>query len=193
MLIPRNTIYDRREKKGRRAFLREDKLMVEEREVNLKDCKKNSGELRSEDRQGEGREEIVTTAERQKWIHMNREKQKSDELSGKKGQAAEMRLGMECDIKVQESAGSSRRRKCEETEQTPHECQPSSEINDRLMMTRQFNRSRSYSGVNIVNVKGSQKEKHSDILLSGRSAQNRNTRNKGTESNFYNLRNWVRN
>ena len=36
-------------KKGRRAFLRDDKLMVEGRELDLKFCKKNLGNQRSED------------------------------------------------------------------------------------------------------------------------------------------------
>ena len=82
-------------KKGRCAFLRDDKLIVEDRELDLKFYKKNLGNQRSEDFgdcQGGERGETATIAEGQKWNYTREGTQKSDDVSNKNVQVIASRF-----------------------------------------------------------------------------------------------------
>ena len=96
-----------------------------------------------------------------------------------------------------------------EREHVSQECQASKERNDRQQLTRERHRSRSNSGGNAETVRGRKIDNQTDILetdgsshnkisdiqseliLFGQGSHRRVNKNRGTEGNFYNLRNWA--
>ena len=166
--------------KGRQAMLRGDKLIVEGKEWDLNFCKRNWGEHRREDpaeQPGREKGELSTLAETGQWNNIeSRSTHAGGDVSGRI---------------LQVSAGSTNTRKCREREQRSQERHVIKERTDRRLLTRERQRSRSNSGGNAGSCRGRQLDSQSEFLGTEGASQNRITRNKGAEFNFYNLRNWV--
>ena len=166
--------------KGRHAVMRGDKLIVEGRELDLNFCIRNLGEHRREDpgeQPGRERGELSTQAETGQCNNIERRSTHAGgDVSGRI---------------LQVSAGSSNTRTSREREQGSQERQVIKERTDRLLLTRERQRSRSNSGGKAGSCRGRQLDNQSDFFITGGASQNRIMRNKGAEPNFYNLRNWV--